>query len=177
MSKRITITRREHFARIEAEFNEPAMDVIRAMYDNGVALRVIGGALGVPGDTLMYWVRQWGWTRPDIGKCRPYPVYHRVTQEFGHDAISLVCSDRKMGMKYREIREKYGITNPTIIKWLRMGEPDFVGNKQSPVLVSPPEVSNEERERRRQRCIEHNRRMKQKRRGWFAWNPVTRTRK
>lgn len=174
--KRVTTSQEEHFARIEAEFDEPAMDVIRVMYDMGIALRIIGGAIGVPGDTLMGWVRRWGWSRPDIGKNRAHPAYVRITERFGHDAISLVCSDRKLGLKYREIAEKYNITNPTIIRWLRIGEPDFVGTKQAPVLVSPPEISDEERERRRAVCIEHNRRMKKKRKGWFAWSPVTKTR-
>jgi uncharacterized protein YjcR len=168
MSKRITVSQAEHFARIGAEFREPAIGVIRGMYDDGIALRVIAGALGVPGGTLMGWVRRWGWSRPDIGKNRARPAYERITREFGHDAIALVCSDRKMGMKYHEIAAKYDISNPTIIRWLRIGLPDFVGDKQEPVQVSSPVVSHKERERRRLACIEHNREMKKAKRGWFA---------
>lgn len=175
--KRVTISQEEHFTRIESEFDEPAMDVIRGMYDDGIALRVIGGALGVPGDTLCGWVRRWGWSRPSIGRSRAHPAYERVTAEFSHDAINLICSDRKLGATYREIGEKYGISNPTIIRWLRRGEPDFVGTKREPVLVSPPEVSAEVRERRRLRCIEHNRRMKEHNRGWFRWNVFDRRRR
>jgi len=168
MSKRITVSQAAHFAHIEAEFGEPAMDVIRGMYDDGIALRVIAGAIDVPGDTLMGWVRRWRWSRPDIGKERVHSVYERITQEFGHNAIALVCSDRKMGMKYHEIAAKYGISNPTIIDWLRIGLPDFVGDKYEPVQIAPPEIGDEERERRRLACLEHNRDMKRRKVGWYA---------
>jgi hypothetical protein len=170
MSKRITISQAEHFAHIEAEFGEPAMDVIREMYDDGIALRIIAGALDVPGDTLMGWVRRWGWSRPDIGRNRAHPVYERITQEFGHNAIALVCSDRKMGMKYHEIAKKYGISNPTIIRWLRIGLPSFVGDKYEPVQVAPPVISDEERRRRRLACIAHNQEMREGKAGWSADN-------
>jgi len=71
-------------------------------------------------------------------------------------------------MKYREIAAKYDITNPTIIRYLRIGAPHLVGDKLSPVQVAPPEISDEERERRRLACIEHNKQMKAANRGWFA---------
>jgi len=168
MSKRITISQKEHFACIEEEFDYSAKDVIRGMYDAATPLRVIAGALDVPPSTLMGWVRRWGWTRPDIGKDRSWEARSRISERWGHDAIRLVCADRKMGMKYREIEAKYGITNPTIIRYLRIGAPHLVGDKLSPIQVSPPEISDEERERRRLACIEHNKRMKVQNRGWFA---------
>ena len=168
MSKRITISQEEHFTRIEAEYGYPAKDVIRGMYDAATPLRVIAGALDVPPSTLMGWVRRWGWSRPDIGKDRMWTARARITREWGHDAIRLICADRKMGMKYREIAAKYDITNPTIIRYLRIGAPHLVGDKLSPVQVAPPEISDEERERRRLACIEHNKQMRAANRGWFA---------
>jgi len=168
MSKRITISQEEHFARIEAEYGYPARDVIWGMYDAATPLRVIAGALDVPPSTLMGWVRRWGWTRPDIGRDRAWEARSRISREWGHDAIRLICADRKMGMKYHEIANKYDITNPTIIRYLRIGAPYLVGDKLSPVQVGPPEISDEERERRRRACIEHNERMKVANRGWFA---------
>jgi hypothetical protein len=168
MSKRVTISQEEHFAHIEDDFGYFAKDVIRGMYDTDTPLRVIAGALCVPPSTLMGWVRRWGWSRPDIGKDRPWEARSRISKEWGHDAIRLVCADRKMGSKYREIADKYRITNPTIIRYLRIGEPHLVGDKQSPVQVAPPEISNEERERRRRACIEHNQCMKAANQGWFA---------
>lgn len=158
----------EHFTHIEAEFGYSAKDVIRGMYNAATPLRVIAGALGVPPSTLMGWVRRWAWNRPGIGKDRPWEARSRISREWGHDAIRLVCADRKMGMKYREIADKYDITNPTIIRYLRMGAPYLVGDKLSPVQVTPPEISDEERERRRLACIEHNRQMKAAGEGWFA---------
>jgi uncharacterized protein YjcR len=167
-SKRVTVSQAEHFARIEGEFGESPMKIIREMYEDGIALRVIAGALDVPGDTLMGWVRRWGWNRPDIGRDRPNSVYNRVTNEWGHDAIALVCSDRKMGMKYHEIAARYNITNPTIIKWLRIGAPWIVGTKMEPIQVAPPTISAKERARRSAACVEHNKRMCEERRGWFV---------
>ena len=164
----MNISQEEHFARIEAGFGYPAKDVIRGMYDAATPLRVIAGALEVPPSTLMGWVRRWGWSRPNIGKDRPWEVRSRIEEEFGYNAIRLVCADRKMGMKYREIADKYGITNPTIIRYLRIGAPYLVGDKLSPVQVAPPEISDGERERRRLACIEHNRQMKASNEGWFA---------
>lgn len=168
MSKRITISQEEHFARIEADFDYPAKDVIRGMYDAATPLRVIAGALDVPSSTLMGWVRRWGWSRLDIGKDRAWEARSRISEEWGHNAIYLVCADRKMGMKYREISAKYNISNPTIIRYLRIGAPDLVGCKSAPIQVAPPEISDDERERRRLACIKHNQEMKAANIGWHA---------
>lgn len=167
MSKRGRKTRPWHYRRIEDEYGYPPEDVIRGMFEAGTPLTVMAGALGISYAEMHEWIKELRLEREPISPLNRQPVKERIREEHGHDPVTLVCSDREMGMTYREIRAKYGVSAGFVANCLREGAPWLI-DPVMPITVGTPNLSDEERRRRSERCREHNQQMKATNRGWFA---------
>jgi transposase len=168
MSKKGRKIRAWHYKRIEEEFGYPPEDVIRGMFEADTPLTVMAGALGISYPEMHEWVKELNLERPSIAPENRHLTKERLWDEHGQNPVTLICSDRAMGMTYREIRRKYDVSQGFVANCLRQGASWLIGDRFSPVTVRPPLLSNEERQRRSRRCKEHNRYMKEAGRGWFA---------
>jgi len=167
MSKRGRKIRSWHYRRIEAEYGYPPEDVIRGMFEAHTPLTVMAGALGISYGEMHEWVAELGLEREPISPENRCHTQERLWNEYDQNPITLICSDRANGMTYREIRERYGVSQGFVADCLRRGAPWLIGDRYEPVMVGPPQLSDEERQRRAEQCREHNRRMKAENRGWF----------
>ena len=59
-------TRPWHYARIEAEFGEKPETIICEMFAEGLAIKVIAGALGVSYGEMHEWIKELKLSRPPI---------------------------------------------------------------------------------------------------------------
>lgn len=168
MSKKGRKTRPWHYRRIQQEFGEEPETIIQEMFEEGHAITVIAGVLGLSYGETHEWIQELGLSRPPIRRCSQHPVKERIRHEFGFDPIRLICSDRAMGMTYREIGEKYRVSNAFIAGCLRQGAPWLIGDQIDAYKVRPDNVSEEGRRRRSENARRHNQRMKAENRGWFA---------
>ncbi len=134
--------------RAQAEFGNDTDTVIREMFAEGYALRVIAGVLETSQTYVCKRVRR-------LGLCRP-PI-KRVEFPSQMPALSRnVCADRiGSRLTYQEIRAKYGIGNGMITEILRRYAPAWVGDKRNHIQVRPPDVSPAERQRRAERIRKH----------------------
>lgn len=167
MSKKGRKVRRWHHARIEQEYGRSPHIVIREMFEYGVPLTVMAGALHISYGEMHEWVRELGVSRPSIERDNPYPTRRRIEEQFGYDAVALICADRKMGMSYAEIKQRYGVSSGFVAQCLHEGASWLIGDPIFPVTVRAPQIDKEERARMSCRCIEHNLQMKRDGTGWF----------
>ena len=168
MSKTGRHCRHWHHWRIFRQYGRWPEIVIREMFEFSTPLTVMAGALGISYAEMHEWVRELRLEREPIQPLNRHLAKERIRAEYDHDPVALICSDRKMGMTYREIRTKYGVSAGFVADCLREGAPWLIGDAISPVRVGPNRLSNEERQRQRERCRQHNRRMKIANVGWFA---------
>jgi len=169
MSKAGRHCRRWHCQRIEQEFDRKPEELIREMFELGTALTVMAGALGISYGEMHEWVKELGLIREPIARNNRHPVKEQLCEEYGFDAVSLICSERANGMSYQEIREGYGVSQGFIAACLHEGAPWLVGTHIAPVTVRPPRLNDELRAAMSERCKEHNREMKAASCGWFVY--------
>lgn len=168
MSKRGRKGRRWHYRRIQVEFGQLPEEVIRDFFAANVPLTTMAGILGISYGEMHEWVKELGLSREPILRDNPRPTRQRINEEYGLDAVRLICSERACGMTYQEIRGKYGVSSGFVAHCLHLEAPWLIGTPMEPVTVGPPKISDEERQRRSERCQKHNRKMKARGQGWFA---------
>ena len=169
MSKAGRKVRKWHYRRIEEEFGESPERIIERMFlYDGLPITVMAAELGISYGEMHEWIRDLNLSRVPITPRRSHRAKERLRREYETDPVQLICSERIMGKSYREIRDEYGVSAGFVAACLREGAPWIIGDRDLPVTVRPPRLSDEERCRRSERCREHNARMKEDCRGWFA---------
>jgi len=169
MSKAGRKCRRWHYRRIEQEFGRAPEIIIREMFETETPLTVMAGALGISYGEMHEWVKELDLERDSIPRDNKHPTKERLRDEYDRDPVQMICSERAMGLSYQEIREKYGVSQGFIADCLHEGASWLIGPPHAPVTVRPPRLSDELRAAMRERCREHNRRMKEVGRGWFRY--------
>jgi len=169
MSKAGRKCRYWHYQRIEQEFDRKPEELIREMFELGTALTVMAGALGISYGEMHEWVKELDLSREPIARVNRHTVRERLCEEYGLDAVTLICSERANGMSYQQIREEFAVSQGFIAACLHEGAPWLIGMRVAPVIVRPPQLSDELRAAMAERCREHNRRMKARGKGWFAY--------
>lgn len=134
--------------RVQAEYGVATDTLIREMFAEGYALRVISGVLEASQSYVCRRVRQLGLSRAPIKRVEFPSKMPGLSRD--------VCADRIGGkLTYKEIGVRYNIGNATITEILRRYAPDWVGNKHMHVLVGLPTISPDERQRRAERIHNH----------------------
>lgn len=157
-----------HIQRIQAEFNEPPETIIHEMFQEGMPIPVMAGALDISYGEMHEWIKELGLSREPIPRANHCHTQERLRREWGHDPMALICSDRACDLTYQEIREKYGVSTGFIADCLRRGAPWLLYGAMLQYQVHRPErVSEAGRLARSENARQHNAEMKARNKGWF----------